>query len=550
MATFKLCGGAILPTVDCPTLPTDSEIPCATDCPEGCGCPTPIPSAPQPYYSLAPTVQQSNCDPTCVNIYNASLRFALAWNIPACGATAVTKVSNLQSLAIGSNLWIPGKGYFEVTAFDPTTLEITIKNNCIEGNIAPGTVVPKCTEFIVSPPPCCEGGSGDNPLLYPYVAIDFTAQGLGVCQEITVTTVNGMSVGKNIQIGSGVYRVGAVGGPTLITICNDGAGIAPGSSVIARTSSGSYQYPVIVIDTNPCSATKVNEGSVLVCKDGIIQPLTGIAVGAQLTLTDATTGEAEYRITGNPSFTCTILTQTLTLAVGQASYTITVADSSVFVNGDVTQIGSRTDRLTITSLPDATHVIGTLNPVPGSIQLIPIGTTICDISCCEAIDAKVDFLNSNLAIKRSTVTSAQISPIPTVITPTGIKTTPTPTLSVTNNAQAAHNLNLVICLDVGATFELEGMFDDPAKVSLFVELEINGGGLVDVAHVVRPYFYKINATITLLTEFVSISLTDVVPPGTTSIYGVKGVILFESTGAGTMRLSSLLAKMEIMGVSV
>lgn len=339
-------------------------------------------ASPAPYYACVPSCPEDHAKNTIYQQFYTTIKSSTAWNIPACANTAVIKVPNLASMLVGSYLWNGNYGYFEVTAVDLTLGQVTIKNNCNDGNEPAGTAVPACTDFIVIDPPSTSGGSSD---LYPYVAIDFTAPANGDCLLITVTTVNGLAVGKNVQIGSGTYRVDSIDSNSTITICNDGDGITPGTSVIAKNDAGEYQYPIILIDTNQCTNPAVNQGALLVCDGGVTQPLHGSAVGSVPVLLNTTTNEVEFQIPDFQTRICTELTADLTLVPAQASYVLVVADSTEFALGDIIQIGGRTDRLTVTALPDGTHITGTMYPIPSILETLQEGTSVCQQYCCETL---------------------------------------------------------------------------------------------------------------------------------------------------------------------
>jgi hypothetical protein len=119
-----------------------------------------------------------------------------------------------------------------------------------------------------------------------------------------------------------------------------------------------------------------------------MQPLgaTGLLAGMVPMLTDDDSCNAAYTFLNVPTKTCSTLLCCLTLLNGNAGpYTIRVADSSQFTIGDILQIGSRTDRFTVTNIIDATHIQATVNPVPVGNQDIDAGTSICIVDCCEII---------------------------------------------------------------------------------------------------------------------------------------------------------------------
>lgn len=206
-----------------------------------------------PYYAATEVCEEDNCEKIYVNQFSFSVCPANSWNVPLCGQTALLNVTGVQGVSIGSYLWHTNYGYFEVTSVDTGKGQIGIVNNCNTGNADAGVQIPACTCFVVTAAPADAGDPSD---LFPYVAIDFTAPAIGNCIDITVTTVNGIIVGDIIGIGTGFYSVPAITGPTLLTICNDGTGILAGTSVIARTISGSFQYPISVT-SSCCEALKI-----------------------------------------------------------------------------------------------------------------------------------------------------------------------------------------------------------------------------------------------------------------------------------------------------
>lgn len=100
------------------------------------------------YSSCGCTKECPSCAAVC-----ASLQVNNAWNVPACSAQAVLSVPGLTTLLIGSYVWNPTYGWFRVTAFDSVNGQVTVINECLAANAAPGTVVPALTEFIFGTPP-------------------------------------------------------------------------------------------------------------------------------------------------------------------------------------------------------------------------------------------------------------------------------------------------------------------------------------------------------------------------------------------------------------
>lgn len=199
-----------------------------------------------PYYAATGVRVENNCEKIYENQFSFALCASTSWNIPACGFTAILKVPGVQNVAIGSYLWNPNYGYFEISSIDVDNETVGITNNCNEENAAAGTQIPACTCFVVTAEPVSTGGASE---LFPYVAIDFTAPANTDCIDITVTTINGLNAGETISIGSGFYTISSLVSATVITICNDGDGILAGTPVIAQDAANNYVYPIAVVSS-------------------------------------------------------------------------------------------------------------------------------------------------------------------------------------------------------------------------------------------------------------------------------------------------------------
>ncbi len=263
---------------------------CCNPTPSGC-CQNVVVPAPTPFYNCAPACPENHTQKIVIQSFRADVKIVDSWNVPACDLSAVVNTESLNAIVVGSYLWNPTYGYFLITAFNSGTGQITLLNPCVTGNASPGTQIPACTEFTVTVPPCdC---TNDSQVC---VAIDFTAPDVGDCIDITLTNTTGILVGNVIQIGTGQYRVSALKPNDIITICNDGDGITPGTSVIAKDAQGNYQYCIQVVASNPCDADVITTGKVLACDGGgIISPLGGATAGQVLTLVDATLETASYQ---------------------------------------------------------------------------------------------------------------------------------------------------------------------------------------------------------------------------------------------------------------
>lgn len=375
-------------------------------CNNGCGCNKPTCgtccenvqcATPQPYYNIAPLCTEDHQKCIVNNTFTTTLKVDNSWNIPGCAASAVLTIKGLSNILIGSYLYAPLYGYFQVISFNSATAQVTVQNNCTAGNAAVGSTIPACTNFIVTPPPVSSSGGGGVPSVYPYLAVDFTAPANGDCVLITVTTTQGLSVGKNIQIGSGIYNVQSITSSTSMTICNEGLGAIAGTPVLALNSAGELQYPLILIDSNPCTNEPVTQGAIVVCNNNTQQPLSGASAGMVPYLVDPVTGYVEYRLLNVPTRTCTAITCCLTLVPAQAAYTITVGTTVGMTVGDLLQIGTRSDRATITAILNATTLQVTISPVPSVLEAIAPGTSLCNVECCEVLSAEIDALEVDVA---------------------------------------------------------------------------------------------------------------------------------------------------------
>lgn len=303
----RVCGSNA--NCGCTSCVTDPALPCGGNVTAGGCCQNVVAPTPTPYYACAPACPESHMQKVIIQSFSADIKIQDSWNVPVCNGSAIINSISLRAVVVGSYIWNPAYGYFQITAFNSGTGQITVLNNCNAGNASPGTNIPACTEFTVTVPPC---DCADSSQIC--VAIDFTAPANGDCIDITLTATQGIQVSFLVQIGSGQYRVSAIKPNDIITICNDGAGIAPGTPVIAKNSAGQYQYCLQIIESNPCEADTITEGVLIVC-DGsdLLKPLTGAVANTVLTLVNPVTGDAEYE----------------TLQITKYRDSITTTDSSV-----------------------------------------------------------------------------------------------------------------------------------------------------------------------------------------------------------------------------
>jgi hypothetical protein len=367
-----------------------------------------------PYYAQVAVCPEDNCRTIVNQQYAVSLKSSTPFNIPACGAVAQVVIPGLTQIALYSRLWAYGFGYLTVTAFDPATQTVTVRNDCntsCSNTQAPvGTQVPACTLFVVTPADCDTGSSGGVSSAYPYVAAQFTAPANGDCLDIAVTNTNGLAVGKLIQIAGGTYLLQTIKSSTLITICNQGQGVTPGTIVNAQDGAGNYITPIVLVDSNPCTNTAVFSGKMLVCKNNLIQPLAGSA-NNQVPVYNQTTGEVNFRDLLIPVGDCTNLTTCFTvdpaLPVG-TQYLITVANTGIFAVGDLIVIQGTA--FTVSSILNGTQM--RIVPVahPTAIQTYNVGAAVCDADCCTVISNDITNINNQITTINNTLTVIQSNP--------------------------------------------------------------------------------------------------------------------------------------------
>lgn len=255
-------------------------------------------SAPLPYYIGAKTCVEDHTNNITVINQAVGIQIQSSWNVPVCGGAAELSVPGITNIPAGSYLWSAVYGYFEVIAFDAVRQTISIQNPCLDGNAAAGSQIPSCTSFVVTAPPCCEDAlQSGNCVKY-----DFTAPAVSDCLDIILTTTEGLVAGNNVQIGTGVYFLEEVKVNNVITICNLGDGITPGTPVIAQDLAGRYQYCLRLLTTNPCTLTSTTPGAVLTCNDGVPRTLEGGTAGHVIALVDPTIDTAQY------TDVCTLIT--------------------------------------------------------------------------------------------------------------------------------------------------------------------------------------------------------------------------------------------------
>jgi len=388
-----------------------SSVPCTTPCtPTPSACPTTCvpqgvpmsscnPCGPQPYYASSPLCPENNKQVVTVMKRSSVLKSLSAFAMPACGASLRVVFDNVCDVPIGAWIWAQGIGFLEILTFNPYTGEIEVRNPCPEGcDQAPaGTPIPACTIFVVTAPLCVP--AINSGLDCVRLTADFTAPpvvpAIGSCILISVSSVTGLVVGKNVAITTGIYRIDAINSATSITICNDGAGLPPGTPVIAQDGAGNFIVCVILIDTNPCTFPDILEGKPLACLNGIAQPLVGTESG-QILVYDDTSGNSSFKTLGIPVLDCTTLITCLTLdplLPPGTSYIVEVVSTAAY---SVTQLVLILGRVfEITSIVNGTQMYIKPLPDPVVIETFPAGSQLCSADCCTQLQTQLDNIVDN-----------------------------------------------------------------------------------------------------------------------------------------------------------
>lgn len=230
-----------------------ARISCGTPLyPQNCGssvdntpCATPTIPATLSCEPIPNPCQENHCLEIITTEYGPDLQTDSVLTIPSCQNTAAVAIKGLVSAMVGSFIWSPFYGYYEIVSFVPDTRTLIVKNHCTVGNAAAGTQVPLCSLFVVTGPPCNLANSD-----VPYLTSDFVVPIVSGCTAVSVTDTTNLSNGDTIVIGPYAYLLSTVVNSTSILICNQGDGGPPGTTVSALNASGNYQYPIIIINSS------------------------------------------------------------------------------------------------------------------------------------------------------------------------------------------------------------------------------------------------------------------------------------------------------------
>lgn len=344
------------------------------------------PCGPKPYYTTTPLLCPEDNSKIINKIsFSTAVKSSTPFNMPSCGQEVQVFFNDLYQVATYSRIWAFTVGYLTILGFNPDTGALILRNECDEScgvQASPGTLIPECTLFIVSPP-SCNTTSPSEASEFPYLAAQFIVPAVDDCIDISVTNVNGLIANTNVQIAGGTYLLSEIKTPTLIRICNNGAGGVPGTVVTATDCNGTFFTPIILIESNPCTRSPVLNGTLVVCTEGGQFPLNGTGMD-QVPVLDYDTQTVTFKSLAFPTVDCTVLSVCLTLDPDHVgSYLVTVLTTENFQAGDTLRIGATL--VTVDSIDSATTMHVT--PVDEVVAIITYGagTSVCGLDCCTQI---------------------------------------------------------------------------------------------------------------------------------------------------------------------
>src|SRR3990172_9826709 len=186
---------------------------------------------------------QLSCDPNCTKALTTNLKGAVtileSWSIPICGGVVTVTIPYLEAVSIGSFLWNPTYGYFQIIAFDITTKKATLLNICKNNGII-GSVISKNTLFIVV------SIQNEGSVINIFLSANFIAPAVSSCTTITVSAT-GIILGDTITFGGASYKVTEVSSDgTTLTICNEGQGFTAGLIIFSKDFFGNFLYSISI----------------------------------------------------------------------------------------------------------------------------------------------------------------------------------------------------------------------------------------------------------------------------------------------------------------
>jgi len=274
-----------------------------------CGSPVSVGAGPF-YQEVHGQVIQNHETILTDTVYAAGLVIKESFNIPLLNTDIPVKLTKVYNIVVGSYLHNPAYGYLKISNYNPETNTIGLLNDGIKGTAVPGTFVSENTIFIVSAKPCCED---DASSLFPFLAEDFVAPGVGLTKTVQVTSTFGLRTNSAIRIGSGLYRLLTINSSKEIVIENEGAGHTVGETVEALDASGDFQYLVTVELSGECAAPTTLLGRLHACEGAEERILGGHHAGQVPVLQNAGDSTVAFEFLDAGVRVCTTLTAPLSV---------------------------------------------------------------------------------------------------------------------------------------------------------------------------------------------------------------------------------------------
>lgn len=308
--------------------------------------------------------------------YTTTVKTTTPFNVPKFDNEVEIGLEDVVSVAPGAILWNLKVGGLTVKSYNAETKTVIATPANI--NVDFGSLVVAGTEFTIGIPNIGTDGKADY-LDSPYLAADFISPAPGSCQEASVTSVSGLGINNKVSVSGYVYRIGAIVNKSTLRLCNDGDGAEAG--VVIRfdpEDCGEPSVPLIVYETNPCEATPVSTGNIVVCKDNGLTTIKGEADGQILRWNN--NHKRWELVNAYLDENCTYLTTCFTVDTLDQAYVATVKNTAIFNVDNKVLIDDV--KFIINEIVDSTHLKLKPETTFTEITTYPVGTNICLESCC------------------------------------------------------------------------------------------------------------------------------------------------------------------------
>ena len=308
--------------------------------------------------------------------YTTTIKTTTPFNVPKFDNEVEIGLEDVVSVAPGAILWNLKVGGLTVKSYNAETKTVIATPANI--NVDFGSLVVAGTEFTIGIPNIGTDGKADY-LDSPYLAADFISPAPGSCQEASVTSVSGLGINNKVSVSGYVYRIGAIVNKSTLRLCNDGDGAEAG--VVIRfdpEDCGEPSVPLIVYETNPCEATPVSTGNIVVCKDNGLTTIKGEADGQILRWNN--NHKRWELVNAYLDENCTYLTTCFTVDTLDQAYVATVKNTAIFNVDNKVLIDDV--KFIINEIVDSTHLKLKPETTFTEITTYPVGTNVCLESCC------------------------------------------------------------------------------------------------------------------------------------------------------------------------